>query len=102
MLDLGGVTVVDSYAFYGTASLKKVVLPQTLTNINMQAFAYCSALETVICHNTTPPTLNTQGFMSTNSSFIIYVPDASVTAYREASVWVNYANRIKPLSEYTE
>lgn len=102
VLDLGSITVVDTYAFYRALSLKKVVLPQTLTSINMQAFAYCNALETVICHNTTPPTLHVQAFMSTNSTFIIYVPDESVTAYREASNWSTYADRIKPLSEYTE
>lgn len=102
VLDLGSVTVVDNTAFYQCASLKKVVLPQTLTSIGMQAFRDCKALETVICHNTTPPTLHSQGFMSTNSTFIIYVPNESVTAYREASVWSQYSDRIKPLSEYTE
>mgnify|MGYP000472681990 CR=1 FL=1 len=31
---------------------------------------------------------------------IIYVPDDSVEAYKTATNWSNYADRIRPISEY--
>ena len=69
----------------------------------MSAYTFqgCTSLQYVICQAVTPPTIGTDNFTNTNNC-PIYVPDASVTAYREASVWVSYADRIKPLSEYTE
>ena len=87
--------------FMGCKKLKLVVLPQTLTNIGNYSFAKCTSLETVILEAITPPTLGEMVFSETNNC-PIYVPDESVTAYREASGWSAYADRIKPLSEYTE
>lgn len=98
--DLGSITIVDAYAFYSSADLTKVVLPATLTRINAQAFAYCEALKVVVCKAVTPPTLDSQGFMLSRAIEKIYVPDASVDAYKAATNWATYANQIKPLSEY--
>lgn len=104
LLDFTGSTFTatkDSFAQNSTR-LVKVVLPATLTTIGYHAFNGCTSLNEVIVHNATPPTMSGNIFASTNSTFLIYVPDASVTAYREASGWIDYADRIKPLSEYTE
>ena len=98
--DLGSLSIVDQYAFYKALSLEKVKLPSTLTAINMQAFAYCEALKVVVCKAVTPPTLNSQGFMLARAIEAIYVPDASVDAYKAATNWAAYADKIKPLSEY--
>ena len=44
--------------------------------------------------------------MGTGSNYAtigkIYVPDNSVDAYKAATNWSQYADRIKPLSEYVE
>ena len=104
LLDFTGSTFTatkDSFAQNSTR-LVKVVLPATPTTIGYHAFNGCTSLNEVIVHNATPPTMSGNIFASTNSTFLIYVPDASVTAYREASGWIDYADRIKPLSEYTE
>ena len=87
--------------FMGCKKLRLVVLPQTLTNLGTYSFAKCTSLESVILNAITPPTLGTGVFSETNNC-PIYVPDESVIAYREASGWSAYADRIKPLSEYTE
>lgn len=87
--------------FMGCKKLRLVVLPQTLTNLGTYSFAKCTSLESVILNAITPPTLGT-GVLSETNNCPIYVPDESVTAYREASGWSAYADRIKPLSEYTE
>ena len=87
--------------FMGCKKLKKVILPDTLTYLGTYAFAKCTAMESVIVNATTPPTLGTYPFSETNNC-PIYVPDASVVAYREASGWSAYASRIYPISVYNE
>lgn len=60
---------------------------------------------TIICRASTPPTLGGKIFGSTvvNAAIEgIYVPDTSVEAYKTATNWSTYADRIKPLSEYVE
>lgn len=89
-------------AFGQCDNLKLVILPETLETIGGYIFYKCTSLETVVCHAITPPTLYSTSLSSTNSTFVIYVPDASVTAYREASGWSAYADRIYPISVYNE
>ena len=60
---------------------------------------------TVVVRATTPPSLagaliNTSWVYATVGE--LYVPDASVNAYKEATNWSRYADIIKPLSEYIE
>ena len=60
---------------------------------------------TLIVRAVTPPTLSgpLYQYLNSNVSLLgIYVPDESVDAYKEATNWTTYANKIKPLSEYVE
>ena len=100
-VDASSVTTMSYDVFNGCSSLKKVVLG-AITSIDYNAFYGCKALEEVIVTNETPGTLGSGVFGNTNNTFVIYVPDASVDTYKEASGWSAYADRIKPLSEYTE
>lgn len=95
--NLGKVTSITYFAFGPCPNLKHVVLPDTLTSIGNATFYGSSKLEYVICQPTTPPTLDGSAFNGT--SCIIYVPDASVDAYKAASNWSKIASRIKPISE---
>ena len=58
-------------------------------------------MQYAIVKATTPPTLGTNGSMGYGNS-PIYVPDASVDAYKSATNWSVIASRICPLSEYVE
>lgn len=89
-------------AFANNISLKTVDIGVHCLSIGRSDFGLCTSLETFVCRASTPPSLHSETFKGASSSFLIYVPDASVTAYREASNWSIYADRIKPLSEYTE
>ena len=93
------VTSVPYRAFHSCTALQTIEVGE-ITEIG-QSFNGCSALVSVIIHAVTPPTLPSNAFSSTNSTFIIYVPDASVEAYKAAMNWNTYADRIKGISEYT-
>ena len=41
------VTVIDEYAFSKNTKVEKVILPDTITKIGYEAFAYCTALKEI-------------------------------------------------------
>lgn len=85
--------------FGNCTSLKHIELPETLRNLN-RAFLYnCPNIETMIVRAVAPPNFNTT---QNSVGAAIYVPDESVEAYKNATGWSSYANKIKPLSEYVE
>lgn len=86
-------------AIYNMSSLKKLTFGESLSSIYNNGIYTNKALEVIVIKATTPPSLGTGNFRNTNNC-PIYVPDASVTAYREASGWVDYADRIYPMSDY--
>ena len=88
--------------FYDCPKLgPEIVLPSTLTWIAQNVFTKCPSLNTIICKAVTPPEIYGNTF-SKNMSYKIYVPYQSVEAYKTATNWSAYADRIKPLSEYQE
>ena len=86
--DLMGITTLD--------------FPERFTTMNTGDYFFCNLpnLTTVIFRGSTPPTCT-----STSASFWIsdsatfYVPDNSVSAYQSATVFSNYASRIRGISE---
>lgn len=99
VVSLGTIPTISTYTFFRCERLKKVVIPTECTTIGQQSFAFCSALETVVCFNPTPPSLHGQGFLMVTSTFAIYVPDESLSAYQSATNWSTYKSRIFPLSQ---
>lgn len=100
---LGYITTMEGYLNSGTPGtfennpIEIAILPATLTTIGNYALGtQPTSLHTVIMKGTVPPTLSSNAFARTSCTF--YVPDDSVTAYREASGWNSYATRIKAIS----
>lgn len=122
-----GLTIIDDWAFVHCVALRSVTISNSLTTIGRGAFNACSGLTTVSigggitsigdgafydCTNlqsitilaTNPPTLGsddnttTYAFDNTNNC-PIYVPSASVNAYKSgtptAPYWSKYASRIQ-------
>lgn len=72
-------------------------LPASITTLGQSVFSGCSLLTTVTCHATTPPTGNGFYFQNCNALTAIYVPAASVDAYKADSKWSSYASKIQAI-----
>ena len=84
--------------FYQCYSLARIIFGEAAT-IPGEYFSSCTNVKIFIFTPTTPPTLaNINAFTGINPICKIYVPDASVDAYKTATNWVTYANYIYPLS----
>lgn len=81
--------------------LESVTFPPTTTKIK-NCFQQTYKLKTIVVEAVIPPVLTTitPGHISVDCS--MYVPDASVEAYKVATGWSEYASRIKPMSELPE
>ena len=92
------VTEIGVFAFRCCSSLTEITIPESVTTIGWGAFsvAYkneCS-LTTIYCKSSTPPTTAVGDSMPIPSLQKIYVPTASVDAYKVANGWKNHADKI--------
>ena len=88
------VTSIEYKAFYDCSSLTSVTIGKSVTRIEGYAFDDCSSLKNVYCKPTTPPTGTSGMFHSNASGRKIYVPTASVNAYKSDLFWRDYASDI--------
>lgn len=85
-------------------SISHIILPESLTEIEENAFNECAPLAKIEILSATPPVLkifsvfagNTIDNCLTNDSRI-YVPQGSLDAYRNAEGWRDYAHIILPM-----
>ena len=92
-----GVTAIPRQSLNKYIALKHVTIPSTVTSIAEQAFGGTTALPYLVFPQATPPSIASTTF--TGTSYYIYVPDASLQAYKTATNWSAIATRIKPISE---
>lgn len=122
--NLTNVTSIGYYAFTGCTSLtgnlilpegllvlrdcafqfckfNTIVIPSTVTNIGAATFEQDGTIAIwVKCLPTTPPTDINRFTFTQGATYPIYVPDASVEAYKEATNWSTYTSRIFPLTQF--
>ena len=98
-VDLGtGITQIGESTFARCANLRELEIPEGITAIGRNTFEDCFLLESVIMRPTTPPTLGADVFIGC-SNFKIYVPQGSLTTYRTATGWSDYASSIRAITE---
>ena len=101
------ITALKPFVFKGCNSITRVTIPNYITSIGKSAFKSCKVLKEVYCKPTTPPTADLGGnsswdaFNNNASGRKIYVPAASVDAYKAADGWRDFADSIEPY-EFTE
>ena len=94
-LPSSGLTTIEANAFNTNNTLMEITIPATVTTIGNDAFRYNYYM---IYHflSTTPPTLgNSTVFGGIATGCKIYVPSASVNAYKTATNWSTYADYIE-------
>ena len=90
-----GVTSIGGAAFSGCTGLTSITIPNSVTSIGGAAFSGCTGITSVKVESTTPPGTNRNIFTGCTALKEIFVPSASVNAYKTASGWSDYANKIK-------
>ena len=88
------VTEIGAGAFYDCGHLTSVTIPDSVTTIGTFAFGECDSLKEIYCKPTTPPTVGSKTFYNNATDRKIYVPIASVNAYKKASGWSDYSSDI--------
>ena len=92
------VTSIGYGAFYGCTGLTTITIPSSVTSIGDGAFYGCSGLTSITSHAATPPTIASYTFYNVSKSIPVYVPAASVEAYKSAEYWSAFTN-IQPIEE---
>ena len=85
-----------SSAFYGCSSLTAAPdIPSSVTDLSW-TFGYCSRIDGIYIINAVTPVSYSNSLSNVQA---IYVPDASVSAYKTASGWTRFENKIFPMSD---
>ena len=87
-----GVREICTYMFDYCTSLTEITFPSSIESIAY--FDYKSSLVAVYCKAATPPSFSGRFYSTTIDNLKIYVPTASVNAYKAAKDWKNYADKI--------
>lgn len=82
-----GVTTIGKAAFYGCAYMQQLALPASLRQMDDNAFALCSRLQKITVDAIVPPAIAEKTFFEVNPQTPVYVPEASVSAYKADQYW---------------
>ena len=97
------VTSIGYAAFSGCSELTSITIGNSVTSIGESAFNGCTAITSIECHATTPPSINNNTFdtsIASNEGFVITVPAGSGDAYKAATGWSQFADKIVESTEF--
>lgn len=97
-------TRIGNNAFRKHSLLRYVILPATIESVGDGAFSGCKSLRQLNCHAAVPPVLGKDAFKLDEVNGIVltplqeqlnlFVPGASVEAYKNAPAWKEFKNII--------
>lgn len=116
-LEFEAVEVIGEYAFYGFKSAQKIDFPDSLISIGANAFENCTSLTSITIpanvqslgsyalgglislsslsvKRGTPPKITSDTLYILPSTCKIYVPAASLSAYKAAANWKAHASKM--------
>ena len=79
--------------------LTELTIPAKVTSIGSYFMWYNKGLSKVMMKPTTPPTLGSNAFEMVTSPFVITVPKGSLDAYKTATNWAAFADRMQEAEE---
>lgn len=91
------ITIIPTGCFYDCDGMTDIYLPENVRLIQSKAFGECNGLVNFTCYATEPPAIYSDTFSNMNENLKIYVPAASVNAYKLA--WSAYADNIVAIGE---
>lgn len=83
------VTTIEAYTFFSTHSLQSIIIPASVTSIGECAF-FDSFVLKIIDLNPNPQSLGRDVFH--NFGLEVYVPQGTLSAYKEATGWSKFSN----------
>jgi len=103
-----GVKVFGEGAFMSNWDLKFINIPATVERLDKNALIYCYNLEAITCFAAEPPVADDLAFnygsassISINPEIPVYVPGASIEAYKAAKNWSYFTNFVALDGYYT-
>lgn len=102
-VDLGSVEIINNQAFQSCIALVSITLPTSVKEVGNYAFSACNALSAIILCATSPSNIsigNLEPFGSATAILNIYVPDASVTEFKNDSSFALYKELIYSINDY--
>lgn len=87
-----GLKRLGANVFSSCTGLTTLTLPASLTKISSYAFKSCRNLSSLTSLATVPPESDGLAFSGVTSSIPVYVPEASIQAYKEAIDWSIFSN----------
>ena len=92
---IGYTFYADAFKGDSDSALAEITIPgNNITSIGNGAFSGNPNLIKVTINRAVPPTLGTNVFFGTHENLKIYVPNASLSLYKNAQGWNVYADRI--------
>lgn len=91
------ITIIPTGCFYDCDGMTDIYLPENVRLLQSKAFGECNGLVNFTCYATEPPAIYSDTFSNMNENLKIYVPAASVNAYKLA--WSAYADNIVAIGE---
>lgn len=88
-------------AFIGCTGLRSITIPCSVDYIGYQAFCWCNSLVAINVLSVLPPSLIHKNAFNNTNNCQIYVPYESFNAYKTATNWNYYENRIFPMAYKT-
>ena len=87
------VTSIGGAAFRNCTGLESVTIPSSVTSLGYEAFSDCTGLTKIESLAENPPVCNGDVFYNVDmSNCVLYVPENSIDAYKDADEWKDFTN----------